>query len=339
MTITKLSLQRFTAFSSLELRPVPKINVFVGNNGTGKTHLLKLLYAACAISEGAQTFPDKLTGVFLPRDRAIGRLVRRAPKSQTASIEVWRDTLRLSCRFSNHTTAHTKKRPQVLGARAWQERPISSVYIPVKELLSNAPGLRGLAAKRELHIEDVYIDIIDRALIPALRGPKDKTHTHRLQILRSALEGKVIAKGEVFYLKNKQGELEFTLLAEGLRKLGLLWLLIQNGVLSSGSVMFWDEPEAKLSPTMFSVIAQILLSLADSGVQIFVATHDYAILKELQLATDDGVRYFGLHRQDRVDGVQIEEADSPFQLEHNPIAAAMDELYDRQIRASLGSPA
>ena len=32
-------------------------------------------------------------------------------------------------------------------------------------------------------------------------------------------------------LLNKQGNMEFTLLAEGIRKLALLWLLIQNGTL------------------------------------------------------------------------------------------------------------
>ena len=40
--------------------------------------------------------------------------------------------------------------------------------------------------------------------------------------------------GEEFFLSGEQGEIEFTLLAEGLRKLGLLWLLIRNGSLKTG---------------------------------------------------------------------------------------------------------
>ena len=45
--------------------------------------------------------------------------------------------------------------------------------------------------------------------------------------------------------------IEFTLLAEGLRKLGLLWLLIRNGSLKPGAVLFWDEPETNLNPKLY----------------------------------------------------------------------------------------
>ena len=52
------------------------------------------------------------------------------------------------------------------------------------------------------------------------------------------MDGRVIVKQEEFFLKSRQGMLEFTLLAEGLRKLGLLWTLIQNGTLLNGFVLF-----------------------------------------------------------------------------------------------------
>ena len=74
--------------------------------------------------------------------------------------------------------------------------------------------------------------------------------------------------------------------------LALLWLLIQNGTLSSGSVLFWDEPETNLNPKTF----RTLMALQRSGVQIFLATHDYVILKELDLqrGEDDEVAYHAL---------------------------------------------
>jgi hypothetical protein len=53
-------------------------------------------------------------------------------------------------------------------------------------------------------------------------------------------------------LSNKQGE--FILLAEGFRKLGLLWLLLQNGTLLNGSVLFWDEPETNLNPKTMQTV-------------------------------------------------------------------------------------
>ena len=40
-----LRLQNFTAFGDVAFEFVPGINVFIGTNGTGKTHLLKVLYS------------------------------------------------------------------------------------------------------------------------------------------------------------------------------------------------------------------------------------------------------------------------------------------------------
>ena len=45
--LTRIYLEGFTAFARLELELNPGINVFLGSNGTGKTHLLKVAYTAC----------------------------------------------------------------------------------------------------------------------------------------------------------------------------------------------------------------------------------------------------------------------------------------------------
>lgn len=52
-------------------------------------------------------------------------------------------------------------------------------------------------------------------------------------------------KKDEFYLKSGNSKQEFNLVAEGIRKMALLWQLVKNGTLEKGSVLFWDEPEAK----------------------------------------------------------------------------------------------
>jgi DNA repair ATPase RecN len=42
-----LSIKNFTVFSDVALAFSPGLNVIVGENGTGKTHLLKLGYLFC----------------------------------------------------------------------------------------------------------------------------------------------------------------------------------------------------------------------------------------------------------------------------------------------------
>ena len=76
MTITGVKLERFTAFESLDLAPSPGVNVLVGANGTGKTHLMKVAYAACAASRAETGFVEKLADVFMPSG-GVGRLALR----------------------------------------------------------------------------------------------------------------------------------------------------------------------------------------------------------------------------------------------------------------------
>ena len=77
----------------------------------------------------------------------------------------------------------------ITGAKAWREDPIESVYIPVKEMLANAPGFRSLYAQREVHFEEIYADIVDRALLPVRRGPTDRRRQKLLKILQGAIDG------------------------------------------------------------------------------------------------------------------------------------------------------
>lgn len=338
MTLTRIQLERFTTFEALDFEPSPGVNLFIGANGTGKTHLMKIAYAACDVTKTGQAFAEKLVSTFLPSGRALGRLVKREGKSSAARIAVSRGPMNLELSFSNHAKDWNHDKVVTKGSTAWQSAPLESVFIPVKEMLANAPGFRSLWARREVHFESIYADIIDRAFLPILKGPKDQHRKTLLNALQRAMDGKVIEKNEEFRLKNRHGELEFTLLAEGIRKLGLLWLLIQNGVLVNGAVMFWDEPEANLNPKLFSVVVDILLQLQRMGVQIFVSTHDYAVLKEFELAAKptDKIVYNVLYRPTPDESVVIETATAPFRLEHSPIADAMTSLYDREIRKSLG---
>ena len=338
MTITRIELERFTAFEKLDFHPSPGVNILIGANGTGKTHLMKIAYAACDITKTKQSYGEKIVSSFLPSDGRLGRLVKRVGQSSVANVRISRgDSLRLGIAFSNHIQDPLHPKVKVTGAANWVKEEVESVFIPVKEMLANAPGFRSLYARREIHFESVYADIIDRAYLPLVRGVKDSSQQRLLERLCKSMDGKIVVKGEEFFLSNKQGELEFTLLAEGLRKLGLLWLLIQNGTLTSGSILFWDEPETNLNPQLFACIVDILLELHRLGVQVFLATHDYAVIKEFELAAKPGdrIKYHALYRPEGGDGAAIQSHEEAFMLSESPIARAMTSLYDREIARSL----
>lgn len=330
--VTRIRLKRFTAFEELDFAPSPGINVLTGANGTGKTHLMKVAYAACYISKTKDNFAEKLNRLFLPSGRRIGRLVRRRQGQPRCEVEVHRDPVKIRTSFTGRTD--TTRAIRNIGAKDWCKHPMESIYIPVKEMLANAPGFRSLYGQREIHFEEIYADIIDRAYLPIQRGRPDIIRERLLQKLLQAMDGTVVTKGEEFFLR-KRGDLEFTLLAEGIRKLGLLYLLIQNGSLSEGSILFWDEPETNLNPKLFKPVINILLELQSMGIQIFLATHDYVILKELDLQSESTaeVVYHSLYLKNSE--IKLHTTDNYLNLHENVIMDTFDSLYDQAIKQSV----
>ncbi|MCE2499273.1 MAG: AAA family ATPase [Dehalococcoidia bacterium] len=330
MPVTKIKLERFTAFKDLEVEFSPGINALVGGNGTGKTHLMKVCYAVCDVIKTGNGLSEKLVRVFLPSGRASGRLVRQRYEESGGKLEVHIGPSRFATSFGSRGANWT------IVPGEWPDQAVESAYIPVKEMLANAPGFLSLYEAREVHFEEVYRDILLKANLPALREPIDDAHRQMLDRLESVIGGKVTVSGEEFFLINEQGDLEFTLLAEGWRKLGLLWLLIRNGTLQNGSVLFWDEPEANLNPKMFRVVIGVLLELQRAGVQVFFATHDYVILKELdlQMTEKDQVAFHSLFR-DETGEIACHTVNRYLDIHPNAIDEAFDDLYDRQLRRSL----
>lgn len=339
MAIEKLSVVNFTAFENLRLDFHPGMNVLIGDNGTGKTHLMKLLYSLCSVTtpsgKSGKKVMDKLVSVFLPSGNQAQRLINRQPGRRSCEIAAVRDGVELSVRF-NSLWKETGQE-EITGLEPWLSRHIESVYIPVKEMLANAPGFTALYDRLELHFEEVYKDIVALASIPVPRGPTGAAKKQFLKILEKAIAGTVIQEpsGE-FFLRNKQGNLEFTLLSEGMRKLALLSLLIRNDVLSKGTVLFWDEPEANMNPAQTRMIVQIMKQLSEQGVQIFVATHDYMTAKEIDMtyAEEDSARFLSFYRN--AEGA-VEYATSPrFEgLANNRILDAFDEQFSRYVGQAL----
>ena len=344
MALTCVELENFTAFRSLKLDLCPGINVLIGANGTGKTHLMKVCYAACEVSRShVDDFLGKLIAVFLPSSRRLRRLARQqADRASRARIRVVRGTLKLESSFEKHppvslrpSTFTTDEPDPDVGD--WARAPLESIYIPVKEMLSNAPGFRSLCSKREIHFEEVYKDILDRAYLPALREPMEGRRKGILAKLQQAVGGEVSINNEEFFLQHEHGTLEFSLLAEGARKLALLWLLIRNGTLQSGSVLFWDEPETNLNPKLFGVVTDVLLELQRAGVQVFLATHDYVILKELDLRATaaDKLAFHSLYQKNGTDEVGCATTYNYLEIDPNAIADTFTDLYDREVARSL----
>ncbi len=335
MGIKRLRIEQFTAFKNLDLFFSPGINILIGENGIGKTHLLKVLYAGCDITISEDNFIDKLIRDFLPTGKKVGRLVQRQRGIASTVIEIFSDKTRLYVSFTSHTDNSKSNDINIHGLPDWKAQILACAYIPSSEVLINAPNYRDLYDSSDMSFEEIEVDLIGYALIPALRGPTEHRKKESIDIIEELSGGKVMSKHEEFFLRSSHGNLEFSLLGEGLRKLALLGHLIRNGTLHDGSVLFWDVPEADLNPKTIKLLARILLHLQQMGVQVFMATHSYLLLKELELQREeeDDLMYHVLYRYE--DEIKVRSAPSCFQLPINPIADAYMDVYDREIKKLL----
>lgn len=99
MKIKKLTLNNFMAFENAEMNWSDNINIICGENSTGKTTLLKVMYSLIKpFSNGGkdtltkemeeQLIVKKIQGVFRPDEMKIGRLVSRKQGSNRTDFSV-----------------------------------------------------------------------------------------------------------------------------------------------------------------------------------------------------------------------------------------------------------
>lgn len=336
MYIKKVTYENFTVFEKQAISFTAGINVFIGENGAGKTHVMKSLYSACQSADAKESFPHKLVMTMLPDDYKISRLVTRKPGNHAASIRIvaveqdigQEKNLKIS--FNNKTK---KWDATITGDSSWEDAfsGLSSIFIPAKEILSNSYNLTAAVRKSNVRFDDTYLDIISAAKVDVSVGRNTTTKDSLLKDIESITHGTVLydEKKDEFYLKKGQSKQEFNLIAEGIRKMALLWQLVKNGTLEKGSILFWDEPEANINPSYISLIVQILLELQRRGVQVFVATHDYMLAScfEVQSEERDNILFHSFTPKDGT--IQYESGKKFGDLKNNSITTAFNELLDK----------
>ncbi|MDR1193030.1 MAG: AAA family ATPase [Peptococcaceae bacterium] len=294
--ITRVEIRDFLVFKGdFAADFCPGVNVLIGRNGSGKTTLMKFMYFCCDLagSRPVGKYFDANASIDLPNTGGI---------------------------FMGG------------GRNADGLYKLPAVYIPTDEILSRSKGFLALNNEREMPFDQTLIDILSKAELPVTRKITPNA-AKTLDKIKAEIDGEVIYENDTFYVvKSDLSKLPFSFEASGFRKLGLLWKLLRNGLLESGSVLFWDEPESSVNPELIPILVDILLELQRGGVQIFAATHSYDVARwfELNKKSEDTLRYLNL----RKDGDQIvaDVANDYISLDGNSIEEAGDKLYSRVVR-------
>lgn len=321
--LKRLHLKNFTVFADADFEFGPGLNVLVGTNGTGKSHVLKLGYALLETVElmsqeknesfgllwNERNFQDyllsSLKGVFQPERNNLGELVRwQAPPVKTL----------VEAEYSSDSQSYTRfnlvkvKAPELtmdsveLGEPTNPEKVSEPLFIPAKEVLTLA-WISRLEERYKLPIDATYLNLLSSLRPLPLKQP-EQAAAEALAILEKLIGGTIEQSGDRFYLLPKEGRpVEMNLIAEGIRKFAILSQLLANGKLTPSATLFWDEPEANLNPALLRKLAAILAELARQGFQIILATHSMSLLKEFHILSRQPaemplpIYYFGLNAE------------------------------------------
>jgi predicted ATPase len=338
--IKSLFLEDFTCFTDTKFEFCSGINVLIGQNGTGKTHILKILASILKANETSSfslsqskeklesLLAENLVSYFKPEQ--LGRLTHRKQGRTSTNINLKIKNKNFSFSFSSNSKSNVKlDKYEELGN-------VSSLYLPPREMFSTYEGFESLVKNREVSFDATYVYLVEALKSLLLKGPRYEEIKKIIQPLEDVLGAKVIKKDGRFYLKDSSGMMEAHLVAEGLRKIASVMYLIANGTLTKKSILFWDEPESNLNPKLIAVITKLLIQLSQNGVQIFIATHDYLLTHQLSLHAEykdidmldtPPIKFFCINK-DSAKGSLVQSGNTLAEIDNNPILEEYAAFYD-----------
>lgn len=352
--IKSVTLENFMGYNKFESKEFASVNVIIGKNDTGKTGLLKLLYSVCKTidiySKRSQNedielkklLAEKLIDTYQPGKKGLGELVSKITKEKL-SVDIEFKHTKLNYEDRLHFTFGDSTTNTIVDCQK-SIKQISEnfrcLFIPAKEVLTSLKAIR--ATRDNLHMpgfDDTYLDLIRALVIPTQKGNITEELKDVNKRLEELFEGQIEQQSDDDFLF-KKGNTEFPiqLTAEGVKKIGILTTLIRNRQLNANSVLFLDEPETALHPEAARELVEMLMLMAKAGIQIFIATHNYFVLKQIYLSSRRDDVQANCYSLSREKGKSVVSSIYNLNIEFpdNPISKEAVRMSDEEVKLDLG---
>lgn len=350
--IKKLKVSNLMGFEAFETpTPFPRVTVVLGKNDTCKTALLKMLYAVGKSTElyekqsrhnTTASFKNilskKLFDIYAPKRNGLSDIVRRNGTAKKLAISIdLGDEAHVDFSFGTDTRNTIT---DVTIKKGKGDAIVNYIFIPAKEVITAFNTIKAIA--RQFFFpgyDDTTLDLIDLLDIPVIQGEVDKEFQEIRMRMAEMFSGELrqVESTERFVFRKESAEFALPLTAEGVKHIGILSTLIQNGQLNRNSVLIMDEPEDNLHPGAIRSLVKIITRLGEMGVQVFLSTHNYFVLKQLHIearSSQMDVMCCSLNRNEKG------TIDASFEnlreyMPHNAIVEESMRMYDEDIDLDL----
>ncbi|HUW39984.1 MAG TPA: AAA family ATPase [Rectinemataceae bacterium] len=333
--IQRLFLENFGPIGKLDWKGLGKINLIIGNNGTGKTFLLKAAYSATKSLEefkrGAE--PRKLEDILATKlywtfqTERLGELVKKGDQNKLSFRMEYEEGI-LGYAFGESTK-------DTIVDLSGPERGLetNSLFLPAKEVLTlYKPIISSREVEKSFGFDDTYYDLAKVLSIHTTKGRNYPEFADARRRLESLIGGKVEYQDEKdrwVYRKNlERYSFPIASASEGIKKVAILDAMLGNRYLVPGSIIFIDEPESALHPEAIAQFMDIVFLLAGSGLQFFLASHSYFVIKCLAIIAQKSTCSIPVLSFTE-DGSMLSDLQNGFP--DNPIVAESVRLYQEEV--------
>ncbi len=342
-----LLLEDLGIFSRLEWQNHQKINIIIGENDTGKTYILKMLYCiAKSVEEYTkrseadnkswkEILSEKIFWVYQPNKQKLGELVRKNGNRLSVNARI-SGAVPNGDEYSFSFGKETKDTITKCTEQVYKKLDFNSLYLPTKEVLTAFDAIATVNEQLKIFgFDHTYQDLIQALRTPSAAKKLNQPLEDILDNLQKLFQGELSIERKRFVFKRGREKYEMSQIAEGIKKISILTTLIRNRTIKEGTILFIDEPETNLHPRAIIALCDMLFSLSKLGVQIYMATHSYFVLKQFEILARRHKESIQLCCLEKSEDITIKFNDLKEGMPDNPIIDASIRLYEEDVRLDL----